>query len=107
MFKVNKTPKRRHRRHFCVFIVNFEHISHLVLVFLLLTMEIVIAHWVATFLIFLTIDSDADRINARPRKLLSVNSRISDSNLNNGTQCTQPSKFLIQMLVRFSKIRYF
>ena len=27
-----KTPERRQRRHFGVFIVNFEHISHLVLV---------------------------------------------------------------------------
>ena len=42
MFKVNKkdtrTPvKRRQWRRFDVFIVNFEYISHLVLVFLLLT----------------------------------------------------------------------
>ena len=51
MFKVNsrntrceacsnltiKTPERRHWRCFAVFIVNFEHISHLVFVFLLLT----------------------------------------------------------------------
>ena len=34
-----KTPERRHRRHSGVFIVNFEHISHLVLVFLLLTLS--------------------------------------------------------------------
>ena len=33
-----KTPERRHWRHSGVFIVNFEHISHLVLVFLLLTL---------------------------------------------------------------------
>ena len=34
MFKVNyETPKRRHWRRFSVYIVNFEHISHLVLVF--------------------------------------------------------------------------
>ena len=32
-----KTPERRHWHHSGVFIVNFEHISHLVLVFLLLT----------------------------------------------------------------------
>ena len=31
-----KTPERRHWRHSGVFIVNFEHISHLALVFLLL-----------------------------------------------------------------------
>ena len=45
MFKVNnkgtrttmKTPERRHWRCSGVFIVNFEHISHFVLVFLLLT----------------------------------------------------------------------
>ena len=34
-----KTPERRQRRHFGVFIVNFEHISHLVLVSLLLTLS--------------------------------------------------------------------
>ena len=33
-----KTPERRRRRS-GVFIVNFEHISHLVLVFLLLTLK--------------------------------------------------------------------
>ena len=33
-----KTPERRQRRS-CVFFVNFEHISHLVLVFLLLTLS--------------------------------------------------------------------
>ena len=32
-----KTPERRHWRRSVVFIVNFEHIPHLVLVFLLLT----------------------------------------------------------------------
>ena len=38
MLKVkNKEPKRRHWRRYGVFIVNFKHISHLVLVFLLLT----------------------------------------------------------------------
>ena len=39
MFKSNKTPERRHWRHSGVFIVNFEHISHLALVFLLLTLN--------------------------------------------------------------------
>ena len=40
MFKVNKkTPERRHWRRCGVFIVNFEHISHLVLVFLLLILN--------------------------------------------------------------------
>ena len=40
MFKVNiKTPERRHWRRSGVFIVNFEHISYLVLVFLLLTLN--------------------------------------------------------------------
>ena len=34
-----KTPERRHWRHSGVFIVNFEHISHIVLVFLLLTLN--------------------------------------------------------------------
>ena len=34
-----KTPKRCHWRHSGVFIVNFEHISHLALVFLLLTLN--------------------------------------------------------------------
>ena len=34
-----KTPERRHQRRSGVFIVNFEHISHLVLVFLLLTLN--------------------------------------------------------------------
>ena len=34
-----KTPERRQWRRSFVFIVNFEHISHLVLVFLLLTLN--------------------------------------------------------------------
>ena len=34
-----KRPKRHQRRHSGIFIVNFEHISHLVLVFLLLTLS--------------------------------------------------------------------
>ena len=34
-----KTPERRHWRRFGVFIVNNEHISHLFLVFLLLTLN--------------------------------------------------------------------
>ena len=40
MFKVNsKDTKRRHWRRSGVFIVNFEHITHLALVFLLLTLN--------------------------------------------------------------------
>ena len=40
MFKVNnKTPERHHWRRSGVFIVNFDHISHLALVFLLLTLN--------------------------------------------------------------------
>ena len=39
MFKVNNKDTERHRRHSGVFIVNFEHISHLNLVFLLLTLN--------------------------------------------------------------------
>ena len=41
MFKVkNKdTRERRQWRRSCVFMVNFEHISHFVLVFLLLTLS--------------------------------------------------------------------
>ena len=35
-----KIPERRHWRRSEIFIVNFEHISHLVLVFLLLTLSI-------------------------------------------------------------------
>ena len=38
MFKVNNRNTRTRRRS-SVFIVNFEHISHLVLVFLLLTLS--------------------------------------------------------------------
>ena len=34
-----KTPERRHWRRSAVFIVNVEHISHLVVVFLLLTLS--------------------------------------------------------------------
>ena len=34
-----KTPERRYWRRSGVFIVNFEHISHLVLMFLLLTLN--------------------------------------------------------------------
>ena len=44
MFKVNKTmlicsKLRRQWRRFGIFVVNFEHILHLVLVFLLLTLS--------------------------------------------------------------------
>ena len=40
MFKVNnKDTERRHWRRSDVFIVNFEHILHLVLAFLLLTLS--------------------------------------------------------------------
>ena len=35
-----KTPKQRHWRCSGVFIVNFEHISHLILEFMLLTLNI-------------------------------------------------------------------
>ena len=38
MFKVKKTPERRQWPRSGVFIVNFEHFPHLVLVFLLLTL---------------------------------------------------------------------
>ena len=34
-----KTPERRHCRRSGVFIVNFDHVSHLVLVFLLFTLK--------------------------------------------------------------------
>ena len=37
-----KTPERRHWRRSGVFIVNLEHISHLVLVFLLLTLNMLL-----------------------------------------------------------------
>ena len=41
MFKVNeKTPEQRQWRRFDIFIVNFKHTSHLVLVYLLLTLTI-------------------------------------------------------------------
>ena len=40
-----KTPERRYWRCSGVFIVNFEHISHLVLVFLLFNFEQVNAYW--------------------------------------------------------------
>ena len=43
-----KTPERRQWRHSGVFVVNFEHISHLVLVFLLLTLSRKIP-WVIDF----------------------------------------------------------
>ena len=40
MFKANnKDTEMMPLESFCVFIVNFEHISHLVLVFLLLTLN--------------------------------------------------------------------
>ena len=40
-----KTPVRRHWRRFGIFIINFEHISQLVLVFLLLTLSRLITYW--------------------------------------------------------------
>ena len=42
---VKKTPQRRHWRRFGVFIVNFEHISHLALVFII-NFEQVNVSWV-------------------------------------------------------------
>ena len=39
MFKANNKDPERRRRRSGVFIVNFEYISHLVLVFLLLTLN--------------------------------------------------------------------
>ena len=40
MFKINnKVPEQRQWRSSDIFIVNFEHISHLVLLFLLLTLS--------------------------------------------------------------------
>ena len=46
-----KTPERSHWRRSSVFIVNFEHISHLALVLLLLTLN-VIAGWVGRTMFF-------------------------------------------------------
>ena len=40
-----KTPKRRQWRHFVVFIVNFEHISHLFSSVSIANFEHVIAGW--------------------------------------------------------------
>ena len=37
--KLIKTPERRYRRHSVVFIVNFEHILHFFLIFLLSTLS--------------------------------------------------------------------
>ena len=50
MLKVNNRNTRA-RCEICsgVFIVNFEHISHLVLVFLFLTFEEIIAGWFCSF----------------------------------------------------------
>ena len=41
--KMIKTPERRHNRRSIVFIVNFEYISRLVLVFLLLTLNMLLS----------------------------------------------------------------
>ena len=46
-----KTPERRHWRHSGVFIVNSEHIPHLVLVFLLLTLNMYLLVGLAFYLI--------------------------------------------------------
>ena len=46
-----KTPERSHWRRSSVFIANFEHISHLALVLLLLTLK-VIAGWVGRTMFF-------------------------------------------------------
>ena len=47
MFKVDtiKTPEQRHCSRSGVFVVNFEHISHLALVFLIVNIEQVNAGW--------------------------------------------------------------
>ena len=50
-----KTPERHHWRRSGVFIVNSEHISHLVLVFLLLTLKHVIARRVVSAILLIVI----------------------------------------------------
>ena len=55
MFKVNNKETRMTP------IVNFEHISHLVLVFLLLTLNIVIVGWDSPFIVWLAF-SHADLV---------------------------------------------
>ena len=49
LLKVNNRNTRRNRCHSGVFIVNFEHILHLFLVFLLLTLNIVQEFFANTF----------------------------------------------------------
>ena len=51
MLKVNnKTPKQRHWRRSCVFIVNFEHISHLFLCVFIVDFEQVNISWGEAFI---------------------------------------------------------
>ena len=58
MFKVNiKTPERRQSRRSGVFIVNFAYISHLVVVFLLLTLSTLMPAENPMFGHFLNLDS--------------------------------------------------
>ena len=55
-----KTPERRHWRHSGVFIVNFKRISHLVLVFMLLTLSRYT--FIIPFLARITISSDKKEV---------------------------------------------
>ena len=70
-----KTPERRHWHRSVVFIVNFEHILHLVLVFLLLTLNMklpaegktILGLQKPTFLLTLLIKSDHNYGNFLPK----------------------------------------
>ena len=46
-----KTPERRKWRRSGVFVVNLEHISHLVAVFLLLTLNMYLSAWIISQLV--------------------------------------------------------
>ena len=57
MFKVNnKDTKRHHWRHFGVFIVNFEHISHLCSSVFIVNFEQLNTGWVDLLVTFINMD---------------------------------------------------
>ena len=72
-----ETPERRHWHCSGVFSVNFEHISHLVLVFLLLTLNMQMSsRWVLMKTTFLQLLNKMKRLNVVQKQVLMKFNRL-------------------------------
>ena len=67
-----KTPKRRHWRRSDVFIVDFEHISHLVLLFLLLTLNMQMPTGLGLIQLFTSIHKFSYFLKSKTRIFLNI-----------------------------------